>query len=93
MNWLGDRINEIRISNYINLIYNAEHLVQDECGYCFSIEGLLSNPLLTFIPLDPPIYQIPRIIWKKNLAFSRAEKIFLSYLKETVIKYNNSHKV
>lgn len=90
LNWFDKGIDELNVICEINLIYNASILVKNNCGYAFSINGLIKDPDLTFIPLDPPIYQYPKIIWKRHTSFSRAEKVFLSYLKESVLKDINT---
>lgn len=60
--------------------------MKNEGSYCFTIEGLKKDEDLRFVPLDPPVFQNHRIIYKKSPFFSRAGKIFLSYLKESVLK-------
>ena len=84
--WLKKDIESLNIIGYANLLYNATFLVKKKCGYVFTINGLNQDPDLTFIPLNPPIFQYPKIIWKRHSSFSKAERIFLSYLKETVLK-------
>ena len=67
--WLHARKEDLRIASYINLVSNAEILVKNEGGYCFTIEGPKKDEDLKFIPLHPPIYQLPKIIYKKALRF------------------------
>ncbi|MBE6109868.1 MAG: LysR family transcriptional regulator [Erysipelotrichaceae bacterium] len=86
LNWLQAESEQLNISSYINLSSNAEFLVKKGGGYCFTIEGLNTDHDLTFIPLIPEIYQSPKIIYKKNPVFSRADKIFLSYLRANVLR-------
>lgn len=85
-NWFGKDIKDLNVFAYINLLSNGLHLVRDDCGYCIAISELSHDSELVFRPLSPEIYQYPTIIYKKNSSFSRAEKIFLSYLKESILK-------
>ncbi len=70
-----------------NLIYNAGLMVEAGIGYALCIDELIntagSHPL-TFRPLSPRITSDVYLFTKKYQVFSKAAKLFLSWLEENM---------
>lgn len=76
--WLGDTINDINIIAKINLIYNASVMVNEGLGYAITLDKLVNNDNLKFIPLHPSLTSAPSIIWKKYQVMTKASEKFLN---------------
>ncbi len=82
--WLGKYINEVNFIAKINLIYNASIMVDEGLGYAITLDKLVNNENLKFIPLKPSLYATPNIIWKKYQVMTKASEKFLDELKKQI---------
>lgn len=82
--WLGHYINDINFIAKINLIYNASIMVDEGLGYAITLDKLVNNKGLKFIPLYPPLETVPSIIWKKYQVMTKASEKFLEELKKEI---------
>ncbi len=67
--WLHARKEDLKITSYINLISNAEILVKNEGGYCFTIEGLKKMKILSSFHWIRRSISFPRSSIKKPFVF------------------------
>lgn len=82
--WLGQYMQSIHFISKINLIYNASIMVDEGLGCAITLDKLINNDNLKFIPLDPPLYATPNIIWKKYQVMTKASEKFLAELKKQI---------
>lgn len=82
--WLGDTINDINIIAKINLIYNASVMVNEGLGYAITLDKLVNNDNLKFIPLYPCLTSAPSIIWKKYQVMTKASEKFLNEITDVL---------
>ena len=75
--WLGYPADELKIAGTHNLAYNASVMVREGLGVLLTIEGVVSNEGLKFIPLRPEIFAGLVLAWKKGAVFSKAAVKFL----------------
>ena len=75
--WLGYPVDELEIIGTHNLAYNASVIVREGLGCLLTIEGLVNDDGLKFIPLKPEISAGLVLAWKKDAVFSKAAKKFL----------------
>lgn len=85
--WMGKDFCKMNIVGKYNLIYNATLLVKAGMGYAICLDKLVNTSgesMLCFKPLDPPLYTVLDIIWKKHTTFSKPAQIFLAFLQKTI---------
>ena len=89
--WLGREPEKFNIVASYNLLFNASLMVSEGVGYAICIDKIIKTPEdgeLCFKPFFPEILVHSDIVWKKNQIFSKAAKLFLSKLKENILKHN-----
>lgn len=87
MGWFGKYAEELRIVASHNLVYNASLMVKAGLGVTITLNGLINttnDPVLRFIPLDPPLYTSLNVAWKRGRIFSRQAGVFFEYLKREI---------
>ena len=67
--WLHARKEDLKTSSYINLISNAEILVKNEGGYCFTIEELKKMKISSSFLFIRRSTSFPRSSTKKPFVF------------------------
>lgn len=85
--WAGISFDKLNIVTSYNLIYNASIMVDEGVGYALGIDRLINtsgNSNLVFKPLEPQLNVGLDIVWKKYQVFSKAGKLFLSYLQKEI---------
>lgn len=76
---------DLNIRATYNLVYNASLMVEEGCGYCLCLEGLVDTKgsrHLTFVPLATDMKEKIRLIQKKYTVLSKAAAVFINTLKE-----------
>lgn len=87
--WAGIDFDIMNIIVTYNLIFNASIMVQEDVGYALCLDKLINttgDSNLIFKPLEPPLVVGLDIVWKKYQVFSKASKIFLARLQESIAK-------
>lgn len=86
--WLGQNLKELRLIGSYNLVYNASLMVAEGLGYALCLDKLVNVDTgdLCFRPLQPKMEAKLILVWKKHQMFSRAAEVFLSALREDLIK-------
>jgi DNA-binding transcriptional LysR family regulator len=85
--WLKKDYEELDIVATYNLLYNASLLVEEGMGYALCLDKIVNvsgNSALSFKPLKPRLEARLDIVWKKYQVFSKAARIFLTRLQETI---------
>lgn len=85
--WLKKDYEKLDITATYNLLYNASILVEEGMGYALCLDKIINvsgESVLSFKPFKPKLEARLDIVWKKHQVFSRAAKIFLTSLKETI---------
>lgn len=82
--WLGDKMEQINFVAKINLIYNASIMVEEGFGYAITLDKLVSNENLKFIPLYPEIHSSLNLVWKKYQMLTDVSKKFLGELEKVI---------
>lgn len=85
--WLKKDYEELNVVATYNLLYNASLLVEEGIGYALCLDGIVNvsgDGALSFRPLKPVLTARLDIVWKKYQVFSKAAKIFLAKLRETL---------
>ncbi len=85
--WFGEAVENLNIVGTYNLLYNASLMVKEEIGYALCLDKLMNTSEeseLCFRPLQPKLEAGLDILWKKHQTFSRAAKVFLNYLRESI---------
>ena len=75
--WLGFPVEELNIIGTHNLAFNASIMVREDLGLLVTIEGVITESDLKFVPLQPEIKAGLILAWKKESIFSKAAKKFL----------------
>ena len=81
--WLGFPIEKLNIAGTHNLAYNASVMVREGLGILITIEGIINNSELVFIPLKPEIKAKLILAWKKEAVLSKAAKKFLEVMRSS----------
>ena len=81
--WLGFPIDKLNIAGTHNLAYNASVMVREGLGILITIEGIINNSELVFIPLKPEIKAKLILAWKKEAVLSKAAKKFLEVMRSS----------
>lgn len=90
--WLNKNLSDLNIVATYNLIYNASILVKDGLGYAFTIDKLINTTgesELTFRELRPKLISYLDLVWKTEIALSKAARLFLEEIKKEVTKYES----
>ena len=87
--WLGFPVDKLNIAGTHNLAYNASVMVREGLGILITIEGIINNRELVFIPLQPEIKAGLVLAWKKEAVLSKAAKKFLEILRSTYDRANS----
>ncbi len=90
--WLNKNLSDLNIVATYNLIYNASILVKDGLGYAFTIDKLINTTgesELTFRELRPKLISYLDLVWKTEIALSKAARLFLEEIKKEVVKYES----
>ena len=90
VNWLGTPANEINVVATYNLLYVGSQLTREGFGYALGLDGIINTEGtdITFVPLDPPVYNHADVIWKKFAVFSKPAQLFLKELKSVCDQEN-----
>ena len=86
--WLKKDYEQLHIVATYNLLYNASLLVEEGAGYALCLDKIANvsdESILSFKPLKPRVEARVDIVWKKHQIFSKAAKIFLTRLQETIL--------
>ena len=86
--WLGFPIEKLNIAGTHNLAYNASVMVREGLGILITIEGIINNSGLVFIPLKPEIKAKLILAWKKEAVLSKAAKKFLEVMRSSYDRVN-----
>lgn len=84
-NWFKTDLANLNIVATYNLIYNASLMVDEGMGYALGLDRLINTTgksNLCFKPFAPKYTFGMDIRWKKYQIFSKASKIFITYLQE-----------
>ena len=85
--WLRRDYERVNIVATYNLVYNASLLVEEKMGYALCLDRIVNasgDSALAFRPLEPRLEARLDVVWKKYQVFSKAAKIFLSRLQDTL---------
>ena len=85
----GFPVDKLNIAGTHNLAYNASVMVREGLGILITIEGIINNRELVFIPLQPEIKAGLVLAWKKEAVLSKAAKKFLEILRSTYDRANS----
>ncbi|SEH34522.1 LysR family transcriptional regulator [Selenomonas sp. KH1T6] len=82
--WLQKPLAELTVAGSYTLAYNASLMVKEGLGYAITLDELINTQgsSLCTRPLEPPIFAVPTIAWKRNQIFSKASQAFLQALQE-----------
>ena len=83
--WCKNGVETLNIVSTYNLIYNAVFMVEAGVGNALCLDNLVNtseNSPLCFRPLDPPSYETPVLIWKKDKTLSKAAAAFLEEIRK-----------
>ena len=79
--WLGYPQEKLNIIGFHNLVYNASVMAREGLGAVLTIENIIKEDELKFLPLKPELRARLTLAWRKNAMFSKAAKKFLEYVK------------
>ena len=79
--WLGYPQEKLNIIGFHNLVYNASVMAREGLGAVLTIENIINDDELKFLPLKPEIRARLTLAWRKNVIFSKASKKFIEYVK------------
>ena len=82
--WLQKPLAELAVAGSYTLAYNASLMVKEGLGYAITLDELINTQgsSLCTRPLEPPIFAVPTVAWKRNQIFSKASQAFLQTLQE-----------
>ena len=75
--WLGYPQEKLNLIGFHNLVYNASVMAREGLGAVLTIENIINDNELKFLPLKPEIRARLTLAWRKNSMFSKAAKKFL----------------
>ncbi|MBR2208774.1 MAG: LysR family transcriptional regulator [Synergistaceae bacterium] len=78
--WLGYPQEKLNIIGFHNLVYNASVMARDGLGAVLTIENIIKEDELKFLPLKPELRARLTFAWRKDAMFSKAAKKFLEYV-------------
>lgn len=80
--WMKKDFDKLNIVATYNLVYNASLLVEAGVGYALSLDKLVNNKQLCFVPLAPRLEARLDLVWKRHQVFSKPAAVFLKALRE-----------
>lgn len=80
--WMKKDFDKLNIVATYNLVYNASLLVEAGVGYALSLDKLVNNKQLCFVPLEPRLEARLDLVWKRHQVFSKPAAVFLKALRE-----------
>ena len=80
--WLRKDVNDLNVVATYTLVLNAAKLVASGMGIALSLNGLVNEPGVTFVPLSPALDVTGALIWKKYQVFSPAAQSFLEAMEK-----------
>ena len=83
--WMKKDFDKLNIVATYNLVYNASLLVEAGVGYALSLDKLVNNKQLCFIPLEPRLEARLDLVWKRHQIFSKPAAVFLKALREELV--------
>ena len=78
--WLGYPQEKLNIIGFHNLVYNASVMARDGLGAVLTIENIIKEDELKFLPLKPELRARLTFAWRKDAMLSKAAKKFLEYV-------------
>ena len=87
--WLGADAESLNIVSTFNLITTPAMMVQAGLGYAFTFDKLVNTSAdsgLCFRPLEPKVDTGLYLVWQKYQVFTKAAKVFLEQVRETLLK-------
>lgn len=85
--WFGEQGRTLDVAATYNLPFNAAQLVLEGVGRMVTFEGLIPTGAesgLAFRLLYPPAVSIADVVWKRDVARSRAVQLFIDDLSEGI---------
>jgi len=79
--WLGYPKEKLNIVGFHNLMYNGSVMALEGLGAILTIENIVHEDELKFLPLKPELQARLVIAWRKNAIFSKAAEKFLEHVK------------
>lgn len=80
--WFGQSLEQLSIIGTYNLVFNASIMVQDGLGHAITLDKIINNNELKFIPFYPHLESQLYVIWKKYQIMPKAVELFITKLKE-----------
>lgn len=81
--WCGDRANELKVTDTVNLAYNGSRFVRENIAVMLTYKGLVDTSPgngLVWIPLYPELSTPTYLIWQKFQVFTPIVEKFLEHL-------------
>lgn len=81
--WCGDRANELKVTDTVNLAYNGSRFVRENIAVMLTYKGLVDTSPgngLVWIPLYPELSTPIYLIWRKFQVFTPIVEKFLEHL-------------
>lgn len=91
--WCGDRANELKVTDTVNLAYNGSVFVKEHVAVMLSYQGLVNTSPengLAWIPLYPELTTPSYLIWRKYQKFTPIVGKFLEHLSEAFKRLNEA---
>ena len=89
--WCGDRANELKVTDTVNLAYNGSRFVRENIAVMLTYKGLVDTSPgngLVWIPLYPELSTPTYLIWQKFQVFTPIVEKFLEHLIRAFKKLN-----
>ena len=81
--WCGDRANELKVTDTVNLAYNGSRFVRENIAVMLTYKGLVDTSPgngLVWLPLYPELSTPTYLIWRKFQVFTPIVEKFLEHL-------------